>query len=228
MALQASGPISLLDVATEFGGAAPHSINEYYGKPGLPASGIISLNDFYGKANEVTLRIYPGYTGVQGLITNAANASDGDLNTYSTHDLQDSGGTGLSVSGIPPNQTLSGYDNLYVKSLRVYAKYSVVWRANTSTPVAYVTGVIRKNSDNSVVINNSHRSNSAFAYNTIIVDDATVNAAVNVKVSELKWLTYMGLDLSLSNFRISLGGYAHRSRVYEMFWELTLSGAPPV
>ena len=52
MALPSSGPMSLYFVFTEFGGAMPHSLNEYYGvAPGVPASGTISLSDFYGKAN---------------------------------------------------------------------------------------------------------------------------------------------------------------------------------
>lgn len=49
MALPSSGTISLNDVATEFGGAVPHAISEYYGADtGVPASGTISLSDFYG------------------------------------------------------------------------------------------------------------------------------------------------------------------------------------
>lgn len=58
MALPSSGPISLLQIATEFGGSAPHSLNEYYGKAaGIPASGTISLANFYGKSNTFTLNI---------------------------------------------------------------------------------------------------------------------------------------------------------------------------
>lgn len=58
MPLQTSGPISLGDIATEFGGAAPHSLSEYYrggglvpdtaANAGIPTSGPISLSDFYG------------------------------------------------------------------------------------------------------------------------------------------------------------------------------------
>ena len=49
MALQSSGPISLLDIQNEFGGTNPIGINEYYGvASGVPASGTISLDDFYG------------------------------------------------------------------------------------------------------------------------------------------------------------------------------------
>ena len=49
MALQTSGAISLLDVQNEWDGSAPISISEYYGvDTGVPGSGIISLDDFYG------------------------------------------------------------------------------------------------------------------------------------------------------------------------------------
>lgn len=49
MALQSSGPISLLDIQNEFGGTNPIGINEYYGADtGVPASGTISFDDFYG------------------------------------------------------------------------------------------------------------------------------------------------------------------------------------
>ena len=52
MALQSSGQISLLNVATEFGGSAPHSLSEYYGAAaGIPSSGTISLSNFYGTSS---------------------------------------------------------------------------------------------------------------------------------------------------------------------------------
>jgi len=54
MALPSSGAISLNDVATEFGGSTPHSLNEYYGvDTGVPSSGTISLSDFYGTSSGV-------------------------------------------------------------------------------------------------------------------------------------------------------------------------------
>lgn len=49
MTLPASGPLSLGDIAGEFGGSVPHAISEYYGADaGVPASGAISISDFYG------------------------------------------------------------------------------------------------------------------------------------------------------------------------------------
>lgn len=54
MALQSSGAISLLDIATEFGGSTPHSISEYYGAAsGVPSSGQISFDDFYGTTSVI-------------------------------------------------------------------------------------------------------------------------------------------------------------------------------
>ena len=49
MALPSSGQISLNDIATEFGGTAPHALSEYYGDGNAPASGEIQIGaDFYG------------------------------------------------------------------------------------------------------------------------------------------------------------------------------------
>lgn len=56
MTLPASGPISLLDIQTEFGGAAPIGTDEYYrggsyvtsNNTSVPTSGAISFSNFYG------------------------------------------------------------------------------------------------------------------------------------------------------------------------------------
>lgn len=53
MALQGSGQIKLSEIATEFGGSAPHRLSEYYGAAsGVPSSGEIQLAaDFYGTSS---------------------------------------------------------------------------------------------------------------------------------------------------------------------------------
>lgn len=61
MAIKTSGPLSIQDVVNEFGGSAPHSLNEYYRGGGrvpdapinnsVPTSGAISLENFYGATN---------------------------------------------------------------------------------------------------------------------------------------------------------------------------------
>lgn len=52
MALQSSGNISLLDIQNEFGGSNPIGMDEYYfAAEGVPVSGEISFQDFYGKSS---------------------------------------------------------------------------------------------------------------------------------------------------------------------------------
>lgn len=65
MPLPSSGPLSLNDIAGEFGGSTPHSLSEYYAGGGLvpagttgtygavPSSGTISIQNFYGTSNVV-------------------------------------------------------------------------------------------------------------------------------------------------------------------------------
>lgn len=54
-----TGTASLSDIQTEFGGSNPISLSEYYGfvsnPSGIPASGVISIDDFRGKENVYTL-----------------------------------------------------------------------------------------------------------------------------------------------------------------------------
>jgi len=69
MALQTSGPISLNDIQTEFGGSNPISLSEYYGAAsGIPASGAISIGDFYGaSASQFSVTLYSGNSSTQSI-----------------------------------------------------------------------------------------------------------------------------------------------------------------
>lgn len=61
MALQTSGPISLKNIADEFGDTAPHSLTEFYSAgTGIPSSGAISLTQFYGLSSVVPLYLRSG------------------------------------------------------------------------------------------------------------------------------------------------------------------------
>lgn len=62
MALPSSGQLSMADIAAEFGGVVPHSISEYYGAGGVPASGQIAISDFYGQSS------FSGYDGNSTLV----------------------------------------------------------------------------------------------------------------------------------------------------------------
>ena len=50
MTLPSSGELSFSMIQAEYGGSHPIKLTEYYGKSsGLPASGKIAVNDFYGE-----------------------------------------------------------------------------------------------------------------------------------------------------------------------------------
>lgn len=100
MTLQSSGAISLADVQTEFGGSNPIGINEYYGvDSGVPASGTISLYNFYGKSNFFTTDIF-GYRYFQSYSAlsdtyNGNIVTPGSINsprTFSIRAYSNSGG----------------------------------------------------------------------------------------------------------------------------------------
>ena len=94
MALPSSGPLSINDIAGEFGGSTPHAMSEYYAGGGLvpagtsgtygavPSSGTISIQNFYGTSNFVPIYIeevfstwlYTG-NGATQTITNGINLS---------------------------------------------------------------------------------------------------------------------------------------------------------
>ena len=67
MAVKSSGPLSLQEIATEFGDTAPHSTSEFYrggakvpdaaSNSSIPTSGAINIGGFYGAQNRVTVNI---------------------------------------------------------------------------------------------------------------------------------------------------------------------------
>ena len=106
MALQTSGQIAVQDLATEFGGNAPHAMNEYYRggglvpdtgtNSGIPTSGQVDLNDFYG--GDVVSGPSPGSLWMWGS-TVSGKWADGPL------------GDNTTVSKSSPVQTISGGTN---------------------------------------------------------------------------------------------------------------------
>lgn len=107
MALQTSGPISLADIQTEFGGASPTSISEYY-KGGtyvpntptnasVPTSGTISIGNFYGAA------AYTADTTPDAFYFTNTTPRDTDRNTITYSNTVTitgiNAGTSISISG---------------------------------------------------------------------------------------------------------------------------------
>lgn len=84
MTLPASGSISLSQIATEFGGSAPHSLSEYYrgganvqNRPpnvAIPTSGTIKLTDFYGASSSPAVDLAGPYVAASGGTAGTATA----------------------------------------------------------------------------------------------------------------------------------------------------------
>ena len=80
MAIPSSGPLSLTDIQTEFGGVSPTSLDEYYaggayvsaGTSGtygaVPSSGAISIQNFYGTSAHVPYGTKVTYTASTTLV----------------------------------------------------------------------------------------------------------------------------------------------------------------
>ena len=67
MTLQSSGQIKLSEIATEYGGSAPHALSEYHGKGNAPGSGEIELaTDFYGTSNSIYMTATGGSISTSG------------------------------------------------------------------------------------------------------------------------------------------------------------------
>jgi len=118
MALQTSGAISLNDLATEFGGNTPHAINEYYrggglvpdsgANSGIPTSGQIDMNDFYGGTAEEPYSYTAGALYTWGTNGDAANKFGDGFTGQNTTQLDDVVTPG-QVAGGGTNWTIVGF-----------------------------------------------------------------------------------------------------------------------
>jgi len=125
MTLQTSGTISLSNLQTEFSGVNPISLSEYYrggsyvelSAPtvGIPASGLVSLSNYYGKAD------VPPFSAVlkwSGLITTDSTL---DVSTYATTPYSTLVVVQLYLVGsetfyYPPTTKMNGVDMPLIKS----------------------------------------------------------------------------------------------------------------
>lgn len=104
MTLQASGPISINDIAAEFGIANNSEFpTAFYGLGGAPASGALSLSDFYGRSNTLPVDFTIGArtgagTTYRRTLTSSVSGGSGSY-TYSWSLSGQSGSRPLQISG---------------------------------------------------------------------------------------------------------------------------------
>jgi hypothetical protein len=147
MALQTSGAISLADIQTEFGGSNPIGLDEYYGVGvGIPASGTLSIDDFYGASLQQFVSALQGDGSVYVLAVGGTSGASGpDIYysgqsaktfrlrrsgnsffldwTYNELDYVNVGAGSLDVSSVFP---LDGSGNLDTNDTDTYVQNNVV------------------------------------------------------------------------------------------------------
>jgi hypothetical protein len=109
MALQSSGQIKLSEIATEFGGSAPHALSEYHGSGNAPASGEIQLAaDFYGTSSGISLSttINCGNQTIKVGIQNSGFVSPQGRTVGTNNDNQN--GTTTAIGSIANNNISGG------------------------------------------------------------------------------------------------------------------------
>jgi hypothetical protein len=116
MALPSSGPLSLTNIQTEFGGSNPISLSEYYrggsyvttNNTNVPTSGVISFSNFYGAVKQFAVVISSNLATPQNLRTLVLaagwNGSDAVLVTNNAIISSNTTATpALTINGTFPN-----------------------------------------------------------------------------------------------------------------------------
>jgi hypothetical protein len=181
MALQSSGPISLNNIATEFGGTVPHAMSEYYKGGGLVPSTIpeavtaSSLSGSYAPNAR-----YPAIGGY-----------DPQINTQSrlyTHALWgDNGSTGSMDMTFYVNKT-GTYNyyfgwfiqnaNTYSGNTYFYANGSLIDTHNlytTSNNTNSVTGTLSLSAGQAIRVRNDGFPSAGWSAHTVYIGGSTYN-----------------------------------------------------
>tara|TARA_R100000951_G_scaffold77906_1_gene65749 strand:- start:701 stop:1543 length:843 start_codon:yes stop_codon:yes gene_type:complete len=145
MALPSSGVLTLDDIQTEFGGTNPIDLSDYYRggglvpdtatNAGIPTSGVISVTDFYGAVNLLSL----DFT-LQGAVVDRTNGtftgvSIGTANTNRMVVLQGGSVTGSGTLTAPTSVTIGGITASLVRLNNNYVAYAKVPTGTTATIV---------------------------------------------------------------------------------------------
>ena len=200
MALPSSGAISLSEIASQYGGTAPHSLKDYYrngteGVPdtastqNIPTSGAIGLKDFYGSSESSNrdIRVWMSYLfnengfGVTSQSSTAAPSSiSASANAVAWQPVFRAG-TGFITSAsisISQNEDVTAYNNNVVlyggTSSSAVTNVVAAWNAGYNGSTGGARGYsITWNADGTI----SAITNTSNTYNYGIITWATDNVS---------------------------------------------------
>lgn len=174
MAIPSSGPLTLADIQTEFGGSNPISLSEYYAGGGLvpagtsgtygavPSSGQISIQNFYGTQNQ--------FGGGNQSVTDLRSLG---VAMFAGASTPTAGGT-LTVNGI----SLGSYDYVIKGTTTVSSFANSDWFTNTQdtrSAIITINGNLTINSG--ITFKPSYRKLFTFIY---VNGNLTLNGAISM------------------------------------------------
>lgn len=229
MVLQSSGVIKFSEIQTEFGGTNPINLTEYYtsgyssGVTGIPASGQISISQFYGKAKIINYML-------EGNVAGNMDVTDGTgMYLYSIDDSYDTIGTvGFPFYWFGTDYGSSSAIYWCTNQALTFGKGSrnINWYATTAP------GVLMGTAD--------RRTNWAYHYNPYTTNSHSVK---RINVNQANWHSTRGAEIQLE-IRLIRGPqyqyieirFANWAAKISGKWDLSdgtnfynpFSGAPPV
>jgi uncharacterized protein YggL (DUF469 family) len=238
MVLQSSGAISLNDIQTEFGGTNPIGINEYYdAADGVPASGEISFDDFYGKSNYILTSAYQSQLATWGFTPDNLvykSSSDG-LTNSAFHNNCDSldrsivvikAANGYIFGGIATNSWSGGgyrsSTTAFVFNLYGNASAPIKWNITIPTYAMYVASTygptfgaghdIHTNLDNNYMYASAHSYGNGGGYTGRVT--GYTNTGYN-RIVEVEVWSIAPLLTSAYQSQLATWGFIPDSLVYK-------------
>lgn len=99
MTLPTSGPLSLSDIQTEFGGSNPISLNEYYAGGGLVPSGTSGTNGAVPSSGTISISQFYGTSNIPALSVSASSVSGFEIGPSNSGSVTSSGSPSTTPSG---------------------------------------------------------------------------------------------------------------------------------
>lgn len=152
MALQTSGEIKFSEIQTEFGGSHPITMTEYYGAAtGIPASGEISMDDFYGASNVIIFQLVnpAAYSQSAGTGYYLAGSKNGQ---YSTANVEPATNIGSMVPD--PGNSIIPSGHVTGSSITNWVLNELTWQTFGGSNRIYVH--FRNGSDTTVSTNSTY------------------------------------------------------------------------
>ena len=174
MALQSSGQIKLSEIATEFGGTAPHALSEYHGEGNAPSSGEIQLAaDFYGTSSNIAQ-----FTITAGQFVQKQNLVEtGFKNSTGLGGSLNYGSTSGTITFA--NRTIVGLFIVDDAALSNQTRLNVVFNGTSNADSIWTNVTVHNITRNRVNFSGNVLNNTAYQYTIVLGNSSFTNPIPN-------------------------------------------------